>query len=270
MKSIKYNNLIQYLKELESVVVAFSGGVDSTFLLKACEEALGRNAVAVTIVSPFIPKWEITEAKELIEDMDTKHEFIEVSLDQAIKFNPEDRCYLCKKGIFSTIKNYAKENGLKYVLDGTNLDDTKDYRPGIKALRELQIKSPLLENELTKSEIRELSKELNLPTWDKPAYACLLSRLTYGSEIKDEELIRIEKSEVYMMTLGFREVRVRSHGDLARIEVNRNKRKSLFDEVLFDKISSKLKEFGFKYVTLDLQGYRVGSLNETINDLDKK
>lgn len=263
----KYNNLINYLKNLKSVVVAFSGGVDSTFLLKACEEALEKNAVALTIVSPFIPKWEIAEAKELTKDMNIKHEFIEVSLDDAIKFNPEDRCYICKKGIFSTIKNYAKENGFNYVLDGTNIDDTKDYRPGIKALRELEIKSPLLENEFTKADIREISKELNLPTWDKPAYACLLSRLTYGSEIKDTELERIEKSETYMMSLGFREVRVRSHGDLARIEVNRTKIKNLFDEVLLDKITTKLKKFGFKYVTMDLQGYRVGSLNETIVNL---
>ncbi|GAA0182001.1 ATP-dependent sacrificial sulfur transferase LarE [Clostridium sediminicola] len=266
----KYDNLINYLKKLESVVVAFSGGVDSTFLLKACEEALGQNAVALTIVSPFIPKWEIAEAKELIKDMNIKHEFVQVDLDKAIQFNPEDRCYICKKGIFSTIKNYAKENGYKFVLDGTNMDDTKDYRPGIKALRELEIKSPLLENEFTKADIRKFSKELNLPTWDKPAYACLLSRLPYGSEIKTGELDRIEKSETYMMSLGFREVRVRSHGDLARIEVNRNKRADLFDEKLLDKISSKLKDFGFKYVTMDLQGYRVGSLNETISDLNKK
>lgn len=265
MNNEKYINLLQYLKELESVVVAFSGGVDSTFLLRAAKEALGDKAAALTVVSPYIPKWEIEEAKELVKEIGIRHEFLEVPvvMDE-IKYNPEDRCYLCKRAVFTMISEFAKNNGYKYVVDGTNFDDTKDYRPGLRALKELQIKSPLLKNELTKMEIRELSKELGLKTWDKPAYACLLSRIPYGNEIKEEELRKIENAERYLMDRGFLAVRVRCHGDLARIEVPREDMTKLFNLELLDEISNKLKSFGFKYVSLDIQGYRTGSLNETI------
>lgn len=264
MNNEKYTKLLEHLKELESAVIAFSGGVDSTFLLKAAKEALGDKAAAVTVVSPYIPKWEIEEAKEIVAELAIKHEFIEVSIMDEIKFNPDNRCYLCKKSIFTKIKEFANKNEYNYVLDGTNLDDTKDYRPGLVALRELEIKSPLLENRLTKQEIRQLSKELGLQTWKKPPYACLLSRIPYGNEIKIEELERIEKAERYLMSIGFEGIRVRCHSDLARIEVQREERYKLFNEELLDSISAELKKYGFRYVSLDMEGYRVGSLNQSI------
>lgn len=260
----KYNELIKYLKGLGKVVLAFSGGVDSTFLLKAAKEALGDNVKAVTILSPYIPKWEIAEAKELVKEIGVHHEIIEAPIIDSIKFNPEDRCYLCKTAVFSMILSIAKEQGYNFVIDGTNFDDIGDYRPGLKALKELEVKSPLLECKLTKEEIRCFSKELGLNTWDKPAYACLLTRIPYGNELRIEDFEKIENAEKYMMSIGFRAVRVRCHGDLARIEVSRNDRSKLFDEELLDTIAKNIKECGFKYVTLDMQGYRIGSFNETI------
>jgi pyridinium-3,5-biscarboxylic acid mononucleotide sulfurtransferase len=260
----KYNELIAYLKSLGKVVLAFSGGVDSTFLLRVAKEALGDNVKAVTIMSPYIPKWEIAEAKELVKELGVDHEIIEASIIDSIKYNPEDRCYLCKTAVFSMITAVAKEQGYNCVIDGTNFDDISDYRPGLRALKELEVKSPMLECKLTKAEIRGFSKELGLKTWDKPAYACLLTRIPYGDELKVEAFERIEKAERFMMSIGFRAVRVRCHGDLARVEVNRNDRSKLFDEEILDTIAEKIKECGFKYVTMDLQGYRVGSFNETI------
>ncbi|NFD78671.1 ATP-dependent sacrificial sulfur transferase LarE [Clostridium botulinum] len=261
----KYNNLINYLKDLKSVAVAFSGGVDSTLLLKAAKEALGDNAISITIVSPYIPKWEIKEARELVDKIGIKSYFVEVPMLEEIRSNPEDRCYICKKSVFNKIKDLAREKGIKYIIDGTNADDTKDYRPGMRALKELDVKSPLLDNSINKEEIRVLSKELQLDTWDKPAYACLLSRIPYNQKIKEKDLDRIEKAEVYMMKLGFRAVRVRSHGNLARIEVPQKERVRLFNEDILDKISKELKELGFKYVTVDIEGYKMGSLNAEIN-----
>ena len=259
----KYEDLINHLKNLESVVIAFSGGVDSTFLMKAAKEALGDNVLAVTIVSPYIPKWEIEEAKEIVKEFNVKHELVEIPviLDE-IKYNPDNRCYLCKNFIFSRIIELQKERRFKYVIDGTNLDDTKDYRPGMKALKELKVLSPLLENNITKDDIRRFSKELGLSTWDKPAYACLLSRIPYNQEITFENLRKIENAELYLMKLGFKGVRVRSHGDLARIEVQRQDRERICNEELMDKICERFKEIGFRYVCLDLQGYKMGSLNK--------
>jgi len=263
----KYSRLIRNIKKLQKVVVAFSGGVDSTFLLKAAKEALGDNIKAVTILSPYIPKWEIEEAKQLAAELDVMYEIIEVPIIDAIRNNPEKRCYLCKKAVFSVIQSIAKKEGYHYVIDGTNFDDLGDYRPGLKALEELKIKSPLLECKLTKVEIRSFSKELGLNTWDKPPYACLLTRIPYGSELRIEEFEKIEKAEKYMMDLGFRAIRVRCHDNLARIEVDSKDRKKLFEEKILDKIANKLKEFGFRYITLDLEGYRVGSLNEAMRKI---
>ena len=262
----KYINLVNCLKNMEKVILAFSGGVDSTFLLKVAKQALGDNIKAVTIQSPYIPKWEIEEAKQLVTELGVAFEILEAPIIDEIRNNPENRCYLCKKTVFSQIKAIAQREGYLYVIDGTNFDDIGDYRPGLKALRELNIKSPLLECQLSKPEIRSLSKELGLNTWDKPPYACLLTRIPYGNELKEEDFVKIEKAEKYMMDRGFRAIRVRCHDNLARIEVNKKDMDKLFNEKLLEEISGKLKEFGFTYVTLDLEGYKVGSFNATIRN----
>jgi uncharacterized protein len=259
--SEKYIELVSYLKGLKRVLVAFSGGVDSTFLLRAAKDALGDNAAAVTVNSPYIPSWEIEEAKEFTDKMGIKHDFIKVGIIDEIKNNPSDRCYLCKKAVFSMIKEKAINEGFDYVIDGTNLDDIKDYRPGIKALNELEIVSPLLECKITKSEVREMSKDLNLLTWNKPAGACLLTRIPFDTRLEIDDINRIEKAEKYLRDKGIYAVRVRSHGDLARIEIDPTIRDQLFNTDFLDEISRKLKEYGFKYVTIDAAGYKMGSLN---------
>lgn len=256
----KYNKLLDYLKSLKKVAVAFSGGVDSTFVLHAAKEALGENVMAIMVIAPYTPRWEIEEGKEILEDMGVKHKFIEVPMLEEIRFSPKDRCYICKHAVFSNILKAAKENGIDYVLDGTNFDDTKDYRPGLRALSELNIKSPLLECEIGKAEIRSFSRDFGLKTHNKPAYACLLSRIPYNQEVKFEDLEMIEKSEVYLMNLGFKGVRVRSHMDLARIELSKEDLEKI-DMKIMGEISKELKGYGYKYVTLDLEGYKMGSLN---------
>lgn len=262
----KYIELLASLKKMGKVVLAFSGGVDSTFLLKAAKETLGDKFKAVTIQSPYIPKWEIAEAKDLTAELGVAFEIIEAPIIDEIRNNPENRCYLCKKAVFSLIKAVAEKEGYPYIVDGTNFDDIGDYRPGLKALQELNVRSPLLECRLTKQEIRILSKELGLKTWDKPSYACLLTRIPYGNELREMDFAMIENAERYMMARGFRAIRVRCHEGLARIEVVENDRAKLFAEGLLDEIAAKFKEFGFAYVTLDLEGYRVGSFNASIKN----
>jgi uncharacterized protein len=265
INNIKFESLINYIKELKKAAIAFSGGVDSSFLLAASKIALGDNVIAITIDSPALPRYELDDAIKISRILDIKHIILKSdSIEDEIKHNPVNRCYFCKKIEFGTIKNEAEKLGFNFVFDGSNADDLKDYRPGMKAKDEVQVISPLLENGITKSEIREFSKSLNLPTWDKPAYACLYSRIPYGQEIKIEDLQKVEKSEKFFIDKGFKTIRVRCHKNLARIEVASNDIAKLFLEPLKSEIAKNLKSFGFDFITIDLLGYRLGSFNETI------
>lgn len=249
----KLESLKEYFKTLDSVAVAFSSGVDSTFLLKIAYEVLGDKVVAFTAKSPLFPKRELEEAKEFCKKNEIKHIIVEIDIDK-IKHNPQNRCYICKKNIFSKFLEIAKENSIKYVVEGSNLDDTSDYRPGLQAVKELGIKSPLLEVGLTKNEIRALSNN------QKSSFACLASRFVYGEEITIEKLEMIEKAEQLLFEAGFKQFRVRIHNKLARIEVFPED----FNKLLEMDIYSRFKNLGFEYVTMDLSGYRTGSMNEVL------
>jgi len=261
----KYEILTANLKKLGRVAVACSGGVDSSFLLAAAREAIGDNAIGITIDSPALPRSELDDAVNLAALVGAKHIIIDSpEIEEEVKQNPVDRCYFCKKIEFGSILEEAERQGIKFVLDGSNVDDKGDYRPGMAAIKELKVLSPLLEVGFTKKEIREESKRLGLPTWDKPAYACLYSRIPYGNEIKVEDLRKIELSEKFLIKKGFRTSRVRCHDTIARIEVGREETVKLMEEPLRSEIITSLKSYGFKYVTIDLEGYRMGSMNEVI------
>ncbi|MDR1399004.1 MAG: ATP-dependent sacrificial sulfur transferase LarE [Treponema sp.] len=267
----KYTRLIKLLTEKGSAAVAFSGGVDSSFLCYAAREALGDRAIAITVVSPMLPKSEIDCASEVVAKVGIRHFLIqEDEIDEEVAANPKERCYFCKKIEFTSILNEARKHGIHTVLDGSNIDDPLDYRPGLKALEELEIFSPLRAAELGKAEIRELSRCFGLPTWNKPAFACLASRIPYGERIDREKLSRVEKAEEALRRVGFRQFRVRSHGDIARVEVAPEERRRFFDEGLMDSVSRQLKVFGFLYVALELEGYLTGSMNRVLKVPDMK
>jgi len=267
--AIKMENLKKKLRKMGRVVIAFSGGVDSTFLIKVAYEVLGKNVVAVTAASSTYPKTELEEAKRLARLMSVRHIIVNSRETEAENFkrNPPDRCYYCKRELFSKLKEIAQKEGIKYILDGTNYDDLVDFRPGMKAMKELGIISPLQEAKLTKEDIRELSKKMNLDTWDKPSCACLASRFPYGVRITKERLDRVEKAEAVIRGLGVRQLRVRYHNEIARIEVDKKDMQVLLHHS--DSIVKKFKELGFIYVTLDMEGYRTGSLNEVLRDEGK-
>ncbi len=264
----KFDNLKKTIGNFSRVVVAYSGGVDSTLLLKVCVDVLGReNVLALIGTSPTYPKTEIEEAKKLVDLIGAPVRTIDTHEMENPDFveNSRNRCYHCKLHLFRIACELAGREGCVHVLEGSNLDDEKDYRPGRKAIAELKVKSPLLEVGLNKKEIRTLSKMLGLPTYNKPSYACLSSRIPYGTAITFELLTRIELSEMFLKRIGLNQVRVRCHNDIARIEVELNE----FPEVLRDReqILEELKQFGFNYITLDLQGYRSGSMNEPLETL---
>ena len=255
---------------MRRVLIAFSGGVDSSFLLKVALDALGKdNVLAVTADSETYPRTELKEASDLARNLglDGRHRIIQTSEFKIKKFseNPPDRCFYCKYELFSKLKKIARESKISYVLDGSNYSDRDDFRPGRKAINKLKIRSPLLESELTKQEIRKLSKKLGLPTWNKPAFACLSSRIPYGENITLEKLNRIEKAEEFLRSSGFSQLRVRDHQGIARIELEAKELSKLMNQDLRKKVYQKLKSFGFSYVTLDLLGYRTGSMNEVLS-----
>jgi uncharacterized protein len=261
----KYRSLLAQIAERGAVAVAFSGGVDSSFLCHAALAALGKRAIAITVVSPMLPKSERDCAAQVARKVGIEHILIEEDeIDDEVAANPKERCYFCKKIEFGTILETAKKRGITTVLDGSNLDDMTDYRPGLAALAELEIWSPLRAAGMTKQDIRDLSRHFGLPTWDKPAFACLASRIPYGERIDREKLHRVEKAEERLREAGFRQFRVRSHGDIARIEVAPEERRRFFDEALLDSISRAFKSYGFLYVSLELEGYVMGNLNRAV------
>lgn len=260
----KYTALREYLQSLGSVAVAFSGGVDSTFLLRVAHDVLGDNAIAVTASSCSFPERELREAEAFCKENGITHivcksEELEI---EGFRQNPKNRCYLCKHELFEKIWGLAKARGIAAVAEGSNLDDNGDYRPGLIAVRELGVKSPLREAQLNKAEIRQLSRELGLSTWNKQSFACLSSRFVYGETISEEKLGMVDKAEQLLLDLGFHQVRVRIHGTIARIEILPEE----FEKLLAVRtlVYDTCKKLGFTYVTLDLGGYRTGSMNETL------
>jgi uncharacterized protein len=265
MTENKSKTLDIILKDLKSFVVAFSGGVDSSFLLHRAHSLGNINVLGVTIRTPYVPKREIDGAIEFTTKYGINHKIIDVSFPEIIRHNPVERCYLCKKALFGKIIEFAKSNGFKYVADGTNADDMGDFRPGLMALKEMTVKSPLYEANLTKQEIRELSRQEGLPSWDMPAMACLLTRIPYDSEVSEGLLRMIEEAENLLFDNGYPGARVRVHGEIARIECLPGYIEKIISDSNREIIVSDLKKIGFRYISLDLEGYRTGSMNPEID-----
>ncbi len=265
----KVERVKQILLDMESVLVAYSGGVDSTLLLKLAHDVLGERVLAVTAVSPTLPDYELAEAEAIAQQIgraDSRARYVVFDKhemeDERFLANTPDRCYFCKASVCQQLVEYAQQEGYRYVIDGSNADDTGDYRPGARAAREYGMRSPLQEAGFTKADIRALARDLGLPNWDKPSSACLASRLPYGDPITAEKLTQIGRAEGVLRDLGLRQYRVRHHGDVARIEVAQ----ADFDVILAHRehIVAALKALGYAYVALDLVGFRSGSMNEVI------
>jgi uncharacterized protein len=263
----KYNHLKEVFQSMEKVLVAYSGGVDSTLLLRVARDTLGeRNILAVTALSPLYPERELKEARKIARAMKIEHLLIESNEMEIQGFseNPPDRCYYCKRELFEKLMTLSKDRGIPFIIEGSTLDDEKDHRPGRRAILELGIRSPLKEAMFTKMDVRELSKTLGLTTWDKPSFACLASRFPYGEEINLGKLKMVDEAEGFLFGLGFKQVRVRHHANLARIEIYPEEIDRLMDGSLREKVVGQLKKIGYHYVTVDLQGFRSGSMNEVL------
>ncbi|MBI3364642.1 MAG: ATP-dependent sacrificial sulfur transferase LarE, partial [Ignavibacteriae bacterium] len=263
----KHQHLQSILHEMGSIVIGYSGGVDSTLLLRVAVDVLGEKALAVIGKSETYPTREYEDAVRIAREFGARFEEVRTEETDHLKFrqNPADRCYFCKTELFSKLRSIAEERAIRWIADGTITDDLGDFRPGLQAKKEQDVRSPLLEANMSKSDVRELSKHLGLPTWDKGSFACLSSRFPYGFGITKENLMKVDRAETLFRDLGFRHFRVRHHDDkTARIEVGQEEIDRLFDKSVRTLIVEHLKSLGFTYVTLDLQGYRTGSMNEVL------
>ncbi len=262
----KLQNLENYIDGLGSLAVGFSGGVDSTFLLAVAHNVLGDKVIAVTGADSSVPEREVNEAEAFCKERGIRHIICRVDplKEEGYRHNGPDRCYFCKHGIFTEVKKIADENSISFMAEGSNMDDMGDYRPGLKAAAELSVKSPLREAGLFKQDIRLISKAMGLKTWSKPAYACLASRFVYGEEITEEKLHMIDQAEQFLIEHGFFEERVRLHGKMARIEVPARDIERLASTSIREAVYKKFKELGFSFVTIDMLGYKLGSMNATL------
>jgi uncharacterized protein len=254
-----YKRLLERLRELRAAAVGFSGGTGSTLLLAAAKEVLGGRLLALTAVTPFMERQEVADTLTLSAQLGVRHELVELAMPQGIEANPPARCYICKHALFGRLLEVAREAGFGCLLDGSNLDDSGDYRPGLRALRELEIDSPLLSCKISKADVRRISEALGLPTWNKPTNACLLTRLSIGQRVTMEDLHRVEEAERFLRARGYVWIRVRVHQDLARVEVAPEQRLQLLAEA--ETVSKVFKELGFRHIALDLRGYQLGSMS---------